>query len=341
MRRPTIQDVAKRADVTAAAVSFALNGRPGVSEETRRRVVRIAREIGYRPNRAARALSMGTAGALGMVIDRPARSIGTEPFFMQLIAGIQSELSSDGAGTALLFRMADDAGAESATYRDWWSAGHVDGVFLVNPHCEDQRFRELQAVGMPAIVLGSAETTLPTIASDETPFARQILLHLHDLGHREVARVSGPRTLVHTVERDIAYARVAAELGMNYESVVGDYSRDTGIGCTSELLSRRPRPTAILYDNDVMALAGLETARAQGVSVPEELSIASWDDSILCELAQPNISALTRDVSAFGAYAARSLLELTRGREPSDDYVETRSLTVRDSTARATREVRP
>src|SRR5215469_8477555 len=92
MRRPTIADIARQAGVTKAAVSFALNGQPGVSAATRERILAIAAEVGFQPSSAARALSDGRAGAFGLVIDRPARTLGVEPYFMQLLSGIQAEL---------------------------------------------------------------------------------------------------------------------------------------------------------------------------------------------------------------------------------------------------------
>src|SRR6266568_9251255 len=89
MKRPTIADIAQRAGVTKAAVSFALNGQPGVSAATRERILAIARELGFQPSGAARALPGRRAGAFGLVIDRPARILGVGPFFRQLIAGIR------------------------------------------------------------------------------------------------------------------------------------------------------------------------------------------------------------------------------------------------------------
>src|ERR1700691_2581796 len=127
MRRPTIADIAQRAGVTKTAVPFALNGQPGVSAATRERILAIAQEIGSQPSSAARALTAGKAGAFGLVVDRPARTLGLEPFFMQLISGIQSELSAD--GTPLLFTVAEDQQAELAIYRSWWARRRVDGVF--------------------------------------------------------------------------------------------------------------------------------------------------------------------------------------------------------------------
>src|SRR6204780_5994661 len=95
VKRQTIADIASRAGRTKAAVSFALNGQPGVSAATRERILAIAREIGFQPNSPARALSDGRAGAFGLIIDRPARTLGVEPFFTQLMSGIQADRSLD------------------------------------------------------------------------------------------------------------------------------------------------------------------------------------------------------------------------------------------------------
>src|ERR1700684_3243932 len=110
MKRPTITDIAQGAGVTKAAVSFALNGQPGVSAATRERILAIAEEIGFQPSSAARALTAGKAGAFGLVIDRPARTLGIEPFFMQLVSGIQAELSEH--QVTLLFPLPEATTAE-------------------------------------------------------------------------------------------------------------------------------------------------------------------------------------------------------------------------------------
>ncbi|HVV21932.1 MAG TPA: LacI family DNA-binding transcriptional regulator, partial [Pseudonocardiaceae bacterium] len=166
-RRPTIADIAKQAGVTKAAVSFALNGQPGVSEQTRTRVLDIARRIGWQPNSAARALSDGRAGAFGLVVDRPAATLGVEPFFMQLISGIQAELSDN--HVALLFTIAEDQDAEIELYRAWWGQRRVDGVFVVDVRVDDPRVAVLEELGMPAVVIGhpSASGSLPAVWHDD------------------------------------------------------------------------------------------------------------------------------------------------------------------------------
>ncbi len=334
MKRPTIADIARRAGVTKAAVSFALNGQPGVSAATRERILAIASEIGFQPNSAARALSDGRSGAFGLVIDRPARTLGVEPFFMQLISGIQAELS--GNHVMLLFTMAEDQAEEIAMYRAWWAQRRVDGVFLVDLQQGDQRVPVLEELRMPTIVIGTprGSGSLPAVWQNDAAATQTVVEYLAGLGHRRIARVTGISRYWHTKIRTDSFHEVARSAGVDAVSVDADYTSEHGAEATRELLKADKPPTAILYDNDLMAVSGLSVAQRMGVEVPAELSIVAWDDSALCELVHPALTALHRDIAAAGAEAARRLAELVGGGSVGD-YQETQPvLTLRDSTAR-------
>jgi DNA-binding LacI/PurR family transcriptional regulator len=317
-KRPTIADIARQAGLTKAAVSFALNGQPGVSDQTRLRVLDIARKIGWQPNSAARALSDGRAGAFGLVVDRPAATLGVEPFFMQLISGIQAELSAN--HVALLFTIAQDQDEEIALYRSWWAQRRVDGVFVVDLRVDDRRIGVLEEMGMPAVVIGhpSVAGSLPAVWHDDVLVTSTVMEHLVALGHRRIGRVSGVPELRHTQIRTEAFERTAAELGVTVVDVSGDYTGDSGARATEALLRTDPRPTAIVYDNDLMAVSGIGTARRLGVDVPGEVSMVAWEDSPLCELVHPALTALHRDVVTYGSHAANRLLSAARGTRSGD-----------------------
>lgn len=335
MKRPTIADIARRAGVTKSTVSFALNDRPGVSAATRDRILGIAREMGWRPSRVARALSGGRAGVLGLVVDRPARTLGIEPFFMQLISGIEGELAA--RDVALLLQMAEDGGAQVATYRRWWAERRVDGVFLVDLRVQDERVGLLAELGMPAIVIGGPEGRdgLPGVWNDEVEAVRAVVEYLAALGHRRIARVAGPPELRHTVARGAAFEAATGALGVTIIVAATDYTGEEGARATRRLLAAPGRPTAIVYDNDVMALAGLAVAAEMGVPVPERLSIVAWDDSLLCRLVHPPLTAVGLDIPSYGAEVARRLLDLVAGRPVDSGCHATPVLTPRGSTGAA------
>ncbi|WP_448316573.1 LacI family DNA-binding transcriptional regulator [Streptomyces sp. CO7] len=310
-RRPTMEDIARRAGVSKVAVSYALNDRPGVSPGTRAEIKRIAREIGWRPNSAARALTRARADAVGLVSSRPAQLLGAEPFFMGLISGMQDELAAQ--GKALTLQFVADAGQEMEVHRRWWGEGRIDGVLLTDLCTDDPRIALIRELGLPAVAIGHPEAAegLPSVWSDDAAALGQTLRYLHALGHRSVARVAGLRDLDHTARRDRAHRAVCAELGMGEPAIVHtDYSGEAGARAARGLLIRPDRPTAIVFDNDIMAVAGLSVADELGLSVPGELSLVAWDDSQLTRVVRPGITALNRDIPAYGRHAVRTLLTL-------------------------------
>lgn len=338
MKRLTISDIATMAGVSNGTVSYALNDRPGVSAQTRERILRIADELGWRPSAAARALKVARAQTVGMAITRDAATLGIEPFFMRFIAGMEGELAAHRTG--LLLQVAGDHQEALETMRDWWAEKRVDGVIVTDLWEHDLRLPELERMGVPAVLVGAPRPgcPFPAVWSDDAAAVTAAVDHLVALGHRDIARVAGLTALQHTHVRTGAFRAAAARHGLRSAPVLAtDYSWEQGALATHRLLTGRLLPTAIVFDNDVMALAGLSAARQLGVAVPEELSIVAGDDSQLCEMVYPALTAVSRNVQAYGAAVARVLLD-TVGEGAGDSRQEpTARLLVRGSTAPATR----
>ncbi|MGW6784635.1 LacI family DNA-binding transcriptional regulator [Streptomyces sp. NPDC054987] len=354
-RRPTIKDIARRAGVSQSAVSFALNGRPGVSQDTRARIRRVAEELGWQANSAARALSGERSGAVGLVLARPAHTLGAESFFLRLVSGIQEVLAA--AGTALLFQVVEDVDAECAVYRRWWAERRVDGVLVVDPRTGDPRPALLSELGLPAVTIGEPGPPAPapaglappavpgslppspplsSVRADDAGAMAQILEHLHGLGHRRIVHIAGLPGLAHTVRRMESLRAEAERRGLGPDgvrSVVTDYSDTEGAAATRRVLAEPRPPTALVYDNDVMAVAGRAVAAELGIPVPHRLSIVAWDDSALCRVTHPRLTALVRDTAGFGRLAAEELLSVIAGGPTGVRESERPRLEPRESTA--------
>jgi DNA-binding LacI/PurR family transcriptional regulator len=335
VKRPTIAEIAARAGVSIGAVSYALNGRPGVSEKTRRLILEIADEIGWRPSVAARSLSGSRAHSVGLLIARPADTLGVEPFFMRFIAGLEGELSRHGVG--LLLQFVDDHRAAIEAMRRCWAERRVDGMVLTDLWTEDARIPVVEELRIPAVLVGGprADSRLPSVWTDDTAAVTSAVDYLVALGHRRLARVAGLPALEHTQVRIGAF-RAAAEAHhvAGAEVIETDFTWEAGVQATRTLLSRRDRPTAIMYDNDVMAAAGLTVAQEMGLAVPDELSVVAGDDSQLCYLVRPALTALARDIQAYGVHTARVLMEVIDGHSPASQPEGPTRLVVRASTAR-------
>lgn len=335
MARPTIADIAERAGVSTAAVSFALNGRGGVSDATRQRILAIADEMQWRPHSAARALGKSRAGAVGLVLSRPARTLGVEPFFGQLVSGLQAGLSEEGEALQLL--IVEDTEAEMEAYRRWTAERRVDGFVLVDLLEDDPRPALLHQLGVPAIVIGGPLPggELTCTWADDRAAMQEVVDYLSALGHRRILHVAGLPQFLHTQARMEVIARAGAERGLVATSITTDFSDRDGATITRRVLSSRERPTAIVYDSDVMAVAGLGVALEMGVAVPGELSIVSFDDSLLARLTHPALTALSRDTQAWSAEAARLLLEvMEQPQRRTSHRSATPVLVVRESTGR-------
>jgi DNA-binding LacI/PurR family transcriptional regulator len=316
------------------SVSYALNGQPGVSDATRQRILAIAAEIGFRANTAARALTGAATQAVGLVLSRPARTLGLEPFFMELISGVEAELSA--RSYALALQVVTTPAAEVSLYRRWWGERWVDGVLVCDLRDDDPRIPVLVELGLPAVVIGGPGHVggLPNVWSDDAAAVVDTVEYLHALGHRRIARVGGVEDFLHTRLRTEAFGGAKARLRLTHSpSVFSDYSGEDGARITRRLLSTARRPTAIIYDNDVMAIAGLGVAQEMGLSVPHDVSIVAWDDSVLCRLVHPPMTALQRDIPAYGARAASLLLDVIDGRTVGGVQTATARLAPRGSTA--------
>lgn len=336
-RRVTSSDIARRAGVSKGAVSFALNERPGLSDSTRARILAIAEEMGWYPNSAARALSVARAHACGLVLARTLTTLSLEPFFMEFIAGVESELSS--RSIALTIQMAEDVDKELSIHRRWWAERRVDGVLMVDLRKNDPRVEGLARLGMPAVVVGGPlkNSALPCVWHDEASVIGEIVEHLAGLGHRRIARVAGLASFVHSAARNNAFRQKARALSLSAEIASTDFSPESGADATRRLLSGAEPPTAIVYDSDVLAVSGLGMVHELGLSVPGDVSIVAGDDSLLCQVVGPPLTAVERDIPAYGVAATRRLLDAIDENAVGDIQVPRGRLTVRGSTARPRR----
>ena len=150
-KRPTITDVARAAGVSKGAVSFALNGKPGVGAQTRERILAVAHDLGCTPSLRGRALSVSRALAVGLVIARTPETLGVDPFFASFITGIETVLSE--RGHALMLQVVSDERSEHESYRRLAASGRVDGVFLTDMRVDDLRQQLLDDLGLPTVMI--------------------------------------------------------------------------------------------------------------------------------------------------------------------------------------------
>ncbi|WFE36345.1 substrate-binding domain-containing protein [Micromonospora sp. WMMD975] len=269
--------------------------------------------------------------AVGLVLARPPRLLGTEPFFMEFIAGIEERLAEH--GRSVLLHVVTHHAAEIEAYRRWARQRLVDAVVLVNPSVDDTRPAVLRDLRLPVVVAGEPTPDTPAVRRDDVGSMRAALAHLVDLGHRRIARVTGPGALLHTRTRTAAMRSAAAVAEVDVVVVEGDYSEEAGAMLTTRLMDDPEPPTAIIYDNDLMAVAGLRAATESGRQVPRDVSLIAWDDSSLCRLASPALTTMSLDVHTFGGLVGESVLRLVGGAAVPERWCDTETVVARGTTA--------
>ncbi|MDA4893236.1 MULTISPECIES: LacI family DNA-binding transcriptional regulator [Microbacterium] len=329
MSRTTIADVAREAGVAKATVSHALTGNRPISEETRAKVLAAAERLGWVPSQNARALANRRANAIAVVLARNPDVIANDSFFPAFIAGVESVLAE--TETALLLQVVPDRDAEERAYRSL-AHGRADGALLLDLRDDDWRVPFLEELNLPTVLVGAYDGPHPfsCVRTDDAAPIREIIAHLRAAGHERIAHVSGPLRYVHSRARADAYV---AEIGDDALLREGDFTAASGRALTAELLALPDRPTAIVYSNDTMAIAGVSFARAQGLSIPADLAISGFDDDHLSAHLTPALSSVSTDPAARGRAAARLLQAAVGGAEPRTEVVDCNVVHFRESTS--------
>jgi DNA-binding LacI/PurR family transcriptional regulator len=340
----TIGDVAERAGVAISSVSTALNGRPGVSEATRKRIRAIARELGYAPSLRGRSLSAGRAFAVGLVVRRDPTVLGSDPFFGAFIAGIESVLLR--CGYALVLQVSTNAEEDIARYRRLAADRRVDGVFINELTHNDPRLDLVRELGMPAVAISETVVDCPAVVlQDNSEPIRELVECFLELGHRRLAHVSGPSSYLHASGRRDVWQQALARHGLLDQPVIESDFTYAGGARAAELIAGQPaaeRPTAVFCANDLMAAGFLTRAGDLGLAVPDAISVAGFDGTDLATYIRPTLTTITTSPDTLGSTATSLLLDAIDG-GPLPTVVKTGHpvLVVRDSVGPAPRDGDP
>jgi len=330
--RPTIEDVARRAGVSPAAVSFAVNGRRGVGAETRERILRAAAELGWQPNAPARALGGARARAIGLVLARDPAQLEADAFFVRFLSGLERTLAP--RDHALLLQLTPEREEVDAdAYARLAATGRVDGVVLTDVERDDPRYAVCAAAGLPAVVAGhpGAACPFPWVETEHGAGMAAAARHLAGLGHTRIGFLGGHEELDYVQVRLEHWRAALIAEGREPGPVVLARPGEPPAATAARALATDA--TAVAATSDALALALLAAARAAGRRVPEQLSVTGFDDSALAALAVPPLGSVRVDYAEFGAAAAAALLALIDGDRPERERLSEPRLVLRGSTA--------
>ncbi|MER7440793.1 LacI family DNA-binding transcriptional regulator [Micromonospora avicenniae] len=318
--RPTLDAVAARAGVGRGTVSRVVNGSPQVSPEARAAVQQAIAELGYVPNRAARALVTRRTDSVALVVSESGDRIFTEPFFAAIVRGISSALLQ--TPMQLWLAMAQSA-VERERVEQHLTNQHVDGVLLLSLHDADPLPGLLEERGLPSVLGGRPARMLRPGARpawfvdvDNVGGARQAVQYLAGRGRRRIATIAGPQDMGAGLARLTGYTdAITATLGGVDTALVayGDFSEESGAAAMRRLLEVRPDVDAVFVASDLMAFGALRALREAGRRVPDDVAVVGFDDAPIARQADPPLTTVFQPVEEMGRQMARLLVARIRG----------------------------
>jgi len=337
----TIKDVALKADVSVTTVSHVVNDTRHVSAKVRERVELAIRELGYVPNAMARSLKSNTTSTLGMLIPN-----SSNPYFAEIVRIVEDRCF--GAGYTLVLCNTDDEPHRQSVYLQVLAERRIDGLIVVSTGAgtdhSDSLAKQLHGLRVPTVLV-DREIADPACDLVETAHMQGGLLavrHLLSLGHKRIACIGGPVSVMPSEQRIEGWRMALAETGAtpdiaNADALLwrGGFTSQGGYEAMHAILRTEEKPSAVFVCNDLMAIGALRAAHESGVHVPDELSIVGFDDIELSAYTSPPLTTVAQPKERIGALAVDMLLERVGGkRRDARKVVLQPELRVRASTAR-------
>ncbi|MFC9833267.1 LacI family DNA-binding transcriptional regulator [Rhodococcus sp. NPDC127530] len=296
----TLDDVAARAGVSRALVSLALRNSSRVAARSRERVLAAAEELGYRPNLNARRLASAHSGTVGVLI-----SDLHNPLFAEILDGL-ADGTEDRPEQLILASGFRDVTRERAAVESFL-AHRVDAVVLVGTQMPAPEIEKYGRV-VPTVVIGRRIRGLDSVVIDDRLGARLVTEHLISLGHQRIAHVDGGKGAGAATRRR-AYADTMRTHGLEQHIQIcpGEYTEEAGRAGFEQLYGNHPRPTAIFAANDLSALGVLSGARAVGVDVPSQLSVAGFDNTTVARSGFVSLTTVDYPRAQAGEIASKLL----------------------------------
>jgi DNA-binding LacI/PurR family transcriptional regulator len=328
-----IREIARRAKVSTATVSRAINRVPTVDPQLAKRVWKVVDELGYYPNTQARALVSGRSRIFGLIVSEI-----TNPFFPEIVQTFENLAVENNYEILITSTVHDPKRMEISVRR--MIERRVDGVAILTFGMEDSLIEHLRFRKVPLVFVdvGPDAPRVANIRIDYLNGIRQAVQHLAALRHKRIAFVAGPLHLKSALARKTAFEQSMEEIGLPADLIVeGNHTLEGGKTALTRLIGLRPRPTAVLCSNDMTAIGVIREAYDLDLSIPSELSVIGFDDIRLAQFTTPPLTTVQMSQHELARLAFQALISEVEADAPNHraEYKLVTSLILRDSTALA------
>lgn len=303
---PTILDVAERAGVSKSLVSLVMRNSPNVSDEKRKAVLDAARELGYRPNAAARSLVQQRSNVIGVMV-----SDFGNPFFSEMLEGVEE--ASVNSGYRALFNTGSRVVDREVTAVDTLLQLQTDGLILASPRFDDRQLEEIPR-SVPTVMVGrdTRATGVDVVMNDDGRGAELVVDHLVNLGHSRIVHIHGAAG-AGAAARLRGFSDAMEARGLRPISIEGGFTEQSGVDGARRVLTLNPLPTAVFAANDLSAMGVMQTLESEGLSIPGDVSLVGYDNVDFTGLDHIDLTTVDQPRRQIGILAVEMLLERIEG----------------------------
>ncbi len=310
---PTIRDVAHAAGVSTSTVSHVINDTRFVSPETRQRVLAAMQRLNYSPNRLASSLRSNQTLTLGVLLPNSAN-----PYFAEILVGIENTCFD--LGYNIILGNANDDPERELAYLRVLISRQVDGILLISTGSYAESITYLTQQQVPVVVVDRAPgiESVTEIFTDNKEGGLLATRHLIELGHTDIACITGPSFLSPSADRVVGYKQAMAEANLLLDDawiVSGDFQLGSGYRACQRLLQLDNQPTAVFACNDLMAVGALCAIHETRRRVPDDVSVIGYDDIPLASYTTPRLTTIAQPAREIGEIAVLRLIEALRSDE--------------------------
>ncbi|MCH5252423.1 MAG: LacI family DNA-binding transcriptional regulator [Lachnospiraceae bacterium] len=306
----SMKDISQRCQVSVATVSKALNNRGDISRETRERICRVAKELGYLPNSSARALKTNRSYNLGVLFVDEADSGLTHSYFSHVLDSFRRGAEEEGYDITFISR---HAGKNIFSYYEHSKYRGVDGVLVACVDFSTEELKELVNGDIPVITIDFVFDNRTCILSDNVYGMEELVTYIIRQGHEKIAYIHGADSSV-TQSRLNSFFQTMKRFGIpvrkEYMQEGVYHAPDVSAKLTEKLLSLQDRPTCIIYPDDFSCIGGINVIERQGLSIPADISVVGYDGQRIAQVMEPKITTYKQNTQELGRIAAKKLIEL-------------------------------
>ena len=317
----SLKDIANRCGVSTATVSKALHDQKDISVETKKKIKNIANEMGYFPNAAARALKTNESNNIGVLYADEAAMGLTHEYFAGVLNGFKTRAERQGYDITFINTSLTDS---RISYLEHCKYRNFDGVVIVCADFQNSDVQELMNSDLPVVTIDYMHYNCSAVSSNNVKCMSDLVSYIINMGHKKIAYIHGQEYASVTRDRLAAFYRVLEQHNID---IPEDYVRsakyletDEVAEQTQQLLDLDDRPTCIIYPDDTAAIGGINVIRANGLKIPDDISIAGYDGTRISQLMSPKLTTIRQDTDQIGMEAADRLISIIK--KPKTALVE-------------------